>query len=79
MTDEDITRQLKTQLTVSVPVAGRALANLGRCASYEAAKTSSIAGIKVLQIGKKKVVPTAPIRRALGLEEGETLSPPRSR
>jgi hypothetical protein len=68
MTDEQIRRELATKLTVSVPVAGKALCDLGRNASYEAAKTGAIGGVGVIEVGRKKAVPTAPIRKALGLE-----------
>ncbi len=66
--DDDILREIKTKLTVSVPVAGAALAGLSRNGSYEAAKSGKIGPVSVIAIGRTKAVPTAPIRRALGIE-----------
>jgi hypothetical protein len=66
--DQKILHELMTKLTVNLPTAGRALCDLGRNASYEAGKSGAIAGISVIEIGKKKAVPTAPIRKMLGLE-----------
>jgi hypothetical protein len=73
MTDNKLRREIMTQLTVSVPTAGKALAGLSRNASYDlAARDGSIAGIKVVRVGGRLVVPTAMIRRVLGLiESGE--------
>lgn len=67
--DKDLLHEIMTQLTVSVPVAGRALCSLGRNASYEAAKSGAIAGVPVIEVRGKKAVPTAPIRKVLGLVE----------
>jgi hypothetical protein len=66
--NERLLEQLRERLTVPVPVAGKALCDLGRNASYEAAKSGSIGGVPVIKIGTKLAVPTAPIRRRLGLE-----------
>jgi hypothetical protein len=66
--DESILREITEKLTVDLPTAGRALCDVGRNASYEAGKTGKIAGVAVIEIGKKKAVPTAPIRKMLGLE-----------
>ena len=69
MVDRELVRQLKEKLTVSVPVAGKAAAGLSRNGSYEAAKRDGhIAGVKVLKTGGRFAVPTAPLRRVLGLE-----------
>jgi hypothetical protein len=68
-TDKSLLQQLLHQLTVDVPTAGKALADLSRNASYDvAARDGAIGGIPVLDVGGKKRVPTAPIRKALGLE-----------
>jgi hypothetical protein len=67
MEDADLLEQLRTKLTVSVPVAGRAF-GLSRSPAYEAARKGYIGGVEVIEIGRRKVVPTAPIRRKLGLE-----------
>jgi hypothetical protein len=64
MSAEDIKRALMEELTVPLPLAGRAL-GLGRNASYEAAKRGDI---PTIDIGCKKPVPTSWLRRRLGLE-----------
>jgi hypothetical protein len=70
--DEEILRQIMTQLTVSVPVGGKALGDLCENASYgEAKKTGQIAGCPVIDVGGKRRMPTAPIRRVLGLKGGK--------
>jgi excisionase family DNA binding protein len=51
-------------LTTSVPEAGKLL-GIGRNAAYEAARRGDIPTIK---IGKRVVVPTALLKRMLGLE-----------
>jgi len=51
-------------LTTSVPEAGKLL-GIGRNAVYEAARRGDIPTIK---IGKRVVVPTALLKRMLGLE-----------
>jgi hypothetical protein len=51
-------------LTTSVPEAGKLL-GIGRNAAYEAARRADIPTIK---IGKRVVVPTALLKRMLGLE-----------
>lgn len=70
--ERELVRQLWESLTVSVPVAGKAAARLSRNASYEEVKaTGQIAGVQVLKSGRKGKrlsVPTAPLRRVLGLE-----------
>ncbi len=62
--DEEIRKAL-TGLTVPVTVAGRAL-GLGRNAAYAAAKRGDLPTIK---IGGAIRVPTAPLRRMLGLDQ----------
>lgn len=56
-------------LVISVPKAGRYL-DLGRYASYEAAKHGQIPTIK---LGRRKVVPIRALEEMLGVEPG-TLS-----
>jgi len=51
---------------VTVEDAGRAL-GLGRSLAYEAVKTGEIPSIK---IGGRITVPTAPLRKMLGLDDG---------
>ncbi len=53
------------ELTVTVPEAGELL-GLTRNKAYEAAAKGEI---PTLRFGKRLVVPTAPLRRMLGLEE----------
>ncbi|HEX9070986.1 MAG TPA: hypothetical protein VF852_03440 [Pseudolabrys sp.] len=69
--DKKILRQIMTQLTVSVPVAGKALGNLCENSSYAAARSGQIGSCPVVDVGGKKRVPTAPIRRVLGLKDGK--------
>jgi hypothetical protein len=67
--EKTLLEQLMTQLTVDVPTAGKALAELSRNASYEIAKREKqIAGCPVLEAGGKLRVATAPIRKVLGLD-----------
>ena len=56
--------ELLTRPTISVPEAGRAVGNLGRNGSYEAARRGDI---PVIQIGRRKRVPTSWLRDTLGL------------
>jgi hypothetical protein len=67
-THKPLLEKLKTELTVSVPEGGQALGDLSRNAAYDAAKQGNIAGCPVLEVSGKLRMPTAPIRRALGLE-----------
>ena len=57
-------RALLNRPTISVPEAGR-LFGLSRNASYEAVRRGDIPS---LQMGRLIKVPTAPIRRKLGIE-----------
>jgi hypothetical protein len=61
--DKDI-QELLRKPTVSVPDAGRVL-GIGRNAAYDAVKRGEIDS---LAFGKRRVVPTAPLRRKLGIE-----------
>jgi hypothetical protein len=61
------------QPTVTVPIAGKLL-GLSRNAAYAAAASGQI---PTLRFGRRIVVPTAPLRRMLGLTpEGAVLSNP---
>jgi hypothetical protein len=61
--------QLLNRLTVDVPTGGKALADLSRNGSYEIARRDKqIAGCPVIEVGGKLRMPTAPIRKVLGLE-----------
>jgi hypothetical protein len=57
--------ELRARPTVSVPVGGACL-GLSRNASYEAAKRGDLPTIR---IGRRVVVPTAPLLRMLGASE----------
>jgi hypothetical protein len=63
--DNKIRKLLFEELTVSVEVAGKAL-TLSKNPAYEACRSGKIPN---LRIGKKIRVPTAPLRKMLGLEE----------
>ncbi len=65
MDDEQVRQEIMTKLTVTIPVTGWAL-GLGRNASYGAAKKGII---PTIDLGKKRPVPTAPLRRMLGLDQ----------
>ena len=58
------------ELTTTVEIGGAAL-GFGRNKAYELAKSGSIAGCPVIAEGKSKRMPTAPIRKRLGLEASD--------
>jgi hypothetical protein len=62
--DEELRRELLEKLTVSVEVAGKAF-GLGRNSAYEACRAGQIPNIR---LGGKIAVPTAPLRKMLGIE-----------
>lgn len=63
--DEEIRLAIMTKLTVPLwPTAGKAL-GLSRSATYEAAARGQI---PTCDVGRRKPVPTAPLRRMLGIE-----------
>src|SRR3954452_13533574 len=70
MDDKAITKAIKHKLTVTIEEAGQAL-GVGRNSAYAAARRGEIEAFK---IGARLVVPTAPLRRQLGIDEGRTLS-----
>jgi hypothetical protein len=57
-------KMLTERLSVPVEVAGQAL-GLGRSLAYEAVRTGAIPSIR---IGGRITVPTAPLRKMLGLD-----------
>jgi hypothetical protein len=63
--DEEVRKALTEKLTVSVEVAGRAF-GLSRNVAYDACKSGQIPS---LRIGGKITVPTAPLRKMLGIED----------
>jgi hypothetical protein len=69
MDDHEIRQEILTKLTVPLwPTAGRAL-GLGKSLSYAGARSGEIPTIGV---GGKHTVPTAFLRRKLGLDEPRT-------
>ena len=66
MTWADILTELKTKPTVSVPTAGKALADLSRNGSYEAARSGRL-GVPVLEVGGRKRVPSTAVLQVLGI------------
>jgi hypothetical protein len=69
MDDREIRRQIMTRLTVPLwPTAGRAL-GLGRNLTFEGARTGEI---ETITVGRRRPVPTAWLRRKLGLDEPRT-------
>jgi hypothetical protein len=64
--DKKLRREIMTKLTVPLwPTAGRAL-GLGRNSAYEGARKGEI---ETIAIGRRRPVPTAFLRRKLGLDE----------
>ncbi len=60
----------------TVPIAGEILAGLSETQAYELAKRDAFP-VPVVKVGRRLVVPTAPILRLLGLEPGtEAADPP---
>ena len=71
MSWKQILAELKSSPTVSVPTAGRALADLSENAAYRAAANNKL-GVPVLDVGGKKRVPSIAVLRKLGVvESGE--------
>lgn len=57
--------ELRTRLTITVDEAAAAL-GLGRTATYDAVRRGEIESVR---LGRKILVPTAPLLRLLGLED----------
>jgi hypothetical protein len=64
--DDEVKRALTEKVSVPPVIAGRAF-GLGRNASYAAVKNGDFPSVR---IGNKIAVPTAPLRRKLGIENG---------
>jgi hypothetical protein len=62
--DDELLKALTDKLSVSVETAGKAF-NLSRNKAYDACKSGQIPSIR---IGGKIVVPTAPLRKMLGID-----------
>jgi hypothetical protein len=67
--DQEIRKALTERVSVPVEIAGRAF-GLGRNSAYAAVKSGEIPSVR---IGGKIAVPTAPLRRMLGLGELEAV------
>lgn len=65
---DEIVAELRSKPSVSVPVAGKALGNLSKNASYDAASKGTL-GVPVIAVGGKKRVPSIAVLRALGLAD----------
>jgi hypothetical protein len=62
-------------VSTDVATAGRAL-GLSRDHAYDLARTGELApGVPVLRVGRQYVVPTAPLRRALGIDAPVPVEP----
>jgi hypothetical protein len=62
--DGDVKKALTDNLTVSVDVAAKAF-GIGRAAAYAACNSGDIPSVR---IGGRITIPTAPLRRMLGIE-----------
>ena len=62
--EAELKNALEKDLTVSVGMAARVL-GIGRNQAYEACRCGEIESFR---IGKKIVIPTAPLRKKLGIE-----------
>lgn len=66
--DKDLKRLLRNELSISVDDAARAL-GIHRNSAYKAVKNGDIPSVRV---GSRYVVPTAALRKMLGLKEQDT-------
>jgi hypothetical protein len=71
MTMREILAELRSNLTVSVPTAGKALADLSKNTSYDAAIKGTL-GVPVIEVGGKKRVSSIAVLRKLGLTDDTT-------
>ena len=62
--------KLRAHPSVSIPVAGRALADIGMNASYDAAQSGKL-GVPVFEAGGRKRVPSIAVLRQLGLADND--------
>lgn len=67
MTTQQIHTEIRQKLTVSLSIAGAAL-GLSKNPTYEAARRGEI---PVIKVGRSLRVPTAPLRRLLGIEDAD--------
>jgi hypothetical protein len=68
---EEILAELRSKPTVSVPTAGKALGDLSKNASYDAAIKGTL-GVPVIEAGGKKRVPSIAVLRKLGFDDTPT-------
>jgi hypothetical protein len=68
MSIREILAELRENPSVSVPTAGKALGDLSKNASYDAAKKGTL-GVPVIEVGGKKRVPSIAVLRQLGLAD----------
>jgi hypothetical protein len=64
----DILAELRSKPSVSVPVAGKALADLSKNGSYRAAAEGKFP-VPIFEVGGRKRVASATVLRLLGLTE----------
>src|SRR5665811_566187 len=65
----------RTPATLTIPEAAKLL-GIGRNLAYQiAAQEGELAGVAIIRVGRRIVVPHAPLRAALGLDKG---LPPKS-
>jgi hypothetical protein len=75
MTDDDEGRSqvLRVSATVTVPEAARLL-GIGRNLAYEiASRDGEIAGVPVIRVGRRLLIPLARLLEVLGLDDDSTL------
>jgi excisionase family DNA binding protein len=63
--DDDVKKAITNRLTVSVDIAAKAF-GIGRNAAYDAVKSGAIPSVR---IGGRICVPTAPLRKMLGMSD----------
>ena len=54
--------------TISIPDAAKVL-GISRGTAYEHAKSGTLAGVRVLSLGSRRVLPTAELRSVVGLDK----------
>jgi hypothetical protein len=73
---KDIIAELLAKPSVSVPIAGKALADLSRNGSYRAAAGGKLGPLPVYEVGGRKRVASAGVLRLLGLADDNLQSAP---
>jgi hypothetical protein len=76
ITMEQALAALRQKPSVSIPVAGRALADLGKNASYGAAEKGTL-GVPVFEAAGRKRVPSIAVQRKLGMAGDGSRQPER--